>query len=151
MSVISEIYDDLVVLVESVLTDYRRLSNPYELTENQFLSLSSGYAIAVGAGVDTERLVGCKTSWERSFTISLVKKVTTTENNTLVREGFDKELLTDHEKLVKLFYNNTHINDYIVKSSIIDDSGISFIDGDRLQFLAIELNLVIEYFYDFSS
>lgn len=148
---IENIYDAIVTICETQLSDYRRLPNPYQITENAFLKLQRGFAVAVGPGLDTERFIGCLMTWQRVFSVTIVRKVLTTENNLEIRENLEKDILVDHDLLTKAFYNDNTLSGNVLKSSITDDSGINFIDGDRLKFLAIELSLLVEYQQDPNS
>lgn len=142
---IEQIYDAIVDIIEAQLPSHKRLPNPYEITENAFLRLDLGFGVSIGPGVDTQRYTGCLISWQRSFPITLVRRMATTENNIDLREKIEKDLLIDHDLLRKVFYTNTTLNQTATTSTVLDDSGVNFIDGDRLKFIAIELNLLVEY------
>lgn len=142
---IEEIYDAIATVVDTTLSDYTRFPNPYVITENTYLHMKSGYGIAIGAGRDTERLVGCQLTWERGFSIVLVKQVTTTQNNTDKRVIIEKEILADHDALRKAIYNNSTLSGKAIKTTLISDGGINFIDGDRLKFLFMEMEVLTEY------
>ena len=142
---IEDIYDALATLIETTLPGYVRFPNPYVITENTYLHMKSGYGIAIGAGVDTERFVGCQISWQRSFTVVLVKQIMTTQNITGKRELVEKEILDDHDALRKAIYLNSTLGEKAVKTTLVSDGGVSFIDGDRLKFLSMEIEIVTEY------
>lgn len=142
---IEDIYDAIADLVETNLTGYKRFPNPYVITENTYLHMKSGYGIAIGPGTDTERFVGCQISWERSFTVVLVKQVMTTQNNTEKRELVEKDILEDHDILRKAIYSSSTLGGKAVKTTVISDGGVNFIDGDRLKFLSMEIEIVTEY------
>lgn len=142
---ISTIYDNLASVVATALPDYLRFPNPYAIDANTFLHQRAGYGISIGAGVDTRRYLGCLISWEREFTISLVRQITTTQNNTSIRSGIEKDILDDHDILRKAIYNNSTLSGQAIKTTLISDSGLSFIDGDRMKFLALEMLISVEY------
>ena len=142
---IETIYDAIVNLIEGELTAHTRIPNPYVLDENDFLRLTNGFGVAIGAGVDTSRTVGCIVTWERSFTISLVRRIVTTQNNITEREKIEKDILVDHDLLRKAIYLDNTLGGNVMKATIVDDGGVNFIDGERLKFLAIDMNLLVEY------
>lgn len=143
---ISEIYDACVDLIESTLPNtYLRIPNPYTVDVNTFLHLRHGYGIAIGPGQDTQRYVGCLVTWERVFSIILVQQVIATQNDTAVREVIEKDILDDHDKLRKAFYLNSTLGSLAIKSTVLDDSGVNFIDGERLKFLGLVMSLFVEY------
>lgn len=145
MTKIATIYDAIADIVETSLPGYTRLPNPYEVDENIYLYLQKGYGIAIGPGFDTERYVGCLVSWERTFSIMIIHQLTTTQNNISTRETIEKSILDDHDVLRKAFYLNSHLNQNAIKSTIISDSGISFIVADSLKFIGLEMVLSVEY------
>jgi len=142
---ISQIYDAIVDVIEAELTTSVRIPNPYILDINSFLHLKKGFGVAIGPGDDTQRYIGCLVTWERNFTIAIIQQMVATQNNVGTREVIEKELLDDHDKLRKAFYNNSTLSGKAIKSTITDDGGVSFIDGDRLKFIALEMNLLVEY------
>lgn len=142
---IETIYDAIVDLIEGELTTHTRIPNPYVLDENDFLRLTNGFAVAIGAGVDTSRSVGCIITWERAFTISLVRRIVTTQSNITQRETIEKDILVDHDLIRKAIYLDNTLSGNVMKATIVDDGGVNFIDGERLKFLAIDLNLLVEY------
>ena len=145
MSKIQEIYDALIVVIAGQLPDYTRLPNPYAVEENTFLHMRSGFGVSIGPGTDTERYLGCLVTWQRDFTITLVRQVFTTQNNTALRVDLEKDILDDHDNLMKAVYNNSTLSGKAIKTTAIADSGLSFIDGERLKFLAMEITVQVEY------
>lgn len=142
---IETIYDAIISITEGILTTHKRLPNPYEITENAFLKLDKGFGVAIGAGVNPQPFIGCVIRWQRSFPLIIVRRMATTENNIDLREKIEKDLLIDHDAVRKAFEINHTLNQSCTTSTIIDDSGVNFIDGDRLKFIAIELNLLVDY------
>lgn len=142
---ISTIYDNLTAVVVAALPDYMRFPNPYAIDANTFIHQRAGFGVSIGPGVDTQRYLGCLITWQREFTVSLVRQVTTTQNNTSVRAGIEKEILDDHDILRKAIYNGSTLSGQAIKTTLISDSGLSFIDGDRMKFLALEMLISVEY------
>lgn len=145
MSKIQEIYDALITVISGQLPDYTRLPNPYAIEENTFLHLRAGFGVSIGPGTDTERYLGCLVTWQRDFTVTLVRQVFTTQNNTALRVDLEKDLLDDHDNLMKAVYNNSTLSGKAIKTTAIADSGLSFIDGERLKFLAMEITVQVDY------
>ena len=145
MSKIVDIYTALADLIESTLPGYTRLPNPYSVDTNTYLHLKNGYGIGIGAGRDTERYVGCIATYERVFTIILVKIMSTTQNNTGKRVIIEEALLTDHTKLKNKIYQESTLGNIAIKSTILDDQGIGFIDPGKNKYLSLEMNCYIEY------
>lgn len=128
------------------LSDYKIIPNAYDLDAVGFLNLGpQSYSIGVGAGRDTERYIGCHITWERLFFVSMIRQVTTTENNTTERRVIEKDILADHDIIRKAFYNNSTLSGEAIKTTVVSDSGIRFLDGDRLKFLQLDLDVLVEY------
>lgn len=142
---VEQVYDALTTLCENTLTGYKRFPNPYSLDANTFLHLKDGFGVAIGNGSDTERFLGCEVTWQRNFIVTLVKQITTTQNNLAKREIIEVDILNDHDKLMKAIYRDNSLGGKAIKSIVTDDGGVNFIDGDRLKFLAMEINVVVEY------
>lgn len=145
MSKIEDIYDKLNAVVAATLPSYTRFPNPYAIDANTFLHLRQGFAVSVGPGADTERYLGCLITWQRDFTVTLVRQVMATQNDLPNRESLEKEILDDHDLLRKAIYNNSNLDQNAIKTTLVSDSGLQFLDGDRLKFLAIEMTINVEY------
>lgn len=141
---IEEIYDAVIDLIEATLPTARRFPNPYQMEVNALGRTVKAFGVVVGHGVNTERYVGCLVSWQRTFTIRLLSKIVTTENNITKRETIEKNILVDHDALMRAF-NQTTLGNKVIKATVSDDSGLDFLDGDRLKFLMCELTLTVEY------
>lgn len=144
---IEDIYDAIVTEIETQLTTYRRMPNPYFVEENTYLQLQKGYGVRIDSGRDTERYVGCLVTWERLFTIILVNQITTTQNNIGARELIEKGILVDHDTLIRAFYANNTLTGQGIKAWISDDSGIIpvSIGSNQAKFFQMELSLNVEY------
>lgn len=145
MSKIQEIYDAIISVVTAELPDYMRFPNPYAIDENTLIHMRSGFGVSVGPGTDTQRYLGCLVTWQRDFTVTMVRKVMATQNDLTKRVTLEKELLDDHDNLMKAIYNNSTLSGNAIKTTAIADSGLSFIDGDLLKFLTMEITVQVEY------
>lgn len=145
MGKILTIYDKIVDVLEAELPAHTRMPNPYEVSANTYLHLNNGFGVGVGSGQDTQRYVGCLVTWEQSYSIILVRRVVTTQNNTTAREVIEKDILADWDILRKAFYLENTLSGNAIKTTVLSHGGINFIDGDRLKFLALEMQLVVEY------
>lgn len=129
---------------------WRRLPNPYVIDQNTYLQLQKGYAVRTDAGLNTERFITnqCSVTWERLFTIILVRQMFATQNNVDARDAIDLELQEDIELIHKKFELNHSLNGEAIKCIPVGDTGVNFIDAERLKFLSTEVNLRVEYQFD---
>lgn len=142
---IEEIHEALCNLIAAELPTHKRFPNPYQIDANSFLHMTRGYGVAIGPGFDTQRDLGCHVTYERTFTVALVQKMSETQNSTGRRELVERDILEDHDKLVKAVYNDTNLSGRVISATVTDDGGVQFIDGDRLKFLALEMTIRVEY------
>ena len=151
MSKISTLHDAIVTKISSNLSSYTQMPNPYSLEENPHPLLVKGFGVSVGAGVRTDRVIGCQVSWERTFLITLINKVTTTDSNTTVRETLTKGILEDHYTLLKQFEIDGGLSGTAIDGIVTADSGIELVELDSKQHFLIELELTVEYLEDLTS
>ena len=146
MSTVSDIHDSIIAVISTELPTYARLPNPYAIDENTALILKKCYGLAIGAGVNTQRYVGCIATWERSFTINLITQVVNTENDAAGRASVELTIDDARQTLFKAFESkDTTLSATVVRATVTDDSGIQYIDGQNAKFLAIEMTLAVEY------
>lgn len=139
------VYNQIADKIEATLPGFFRIPNPYVPDSTSFEKLIKAYGIAIGPAFDTNRTVSCITTWKRSFTILIVRKVMTTDNNMAARELIETNILNDHDQLMKAFWNDLSLSNEATIASVTSDGGIRFLDGDRLKFLTMEINLDAEY------
>lgn len=140
-----DVYGAITAQITAALPNHTRIPNPYVPDQNSWLKLVQGYGLGIRDGFDTNRTVSCILTWKRTFTILVVRKLTTTENNIGSREVIEKDILTDHDTLMKAFYNNLSLSTQATIASVTSDGGVGFLDGDRLKFFTMEINLDVEY------
>lgn len=145
MTAISEIYDAIVDKLAAELPAFQRIPNPYALDENTAILLRKAYGLAIGAGTNTERYVGCLVTWERDYTIGLVTQVVNTENDTEGRASVEKDIIDAHGTILQAFESDSTLSGKCIKAVIVDDGGINYIQGVQSKYLALEVTLRVEY------
>ncbi len=153
MSKIEDVRDEIITILGTILptaSGWRRLPNPYVIDQNTYLQLQKGFAVRTDSGLNTERFITnqCAVTWERIFTIIIVRQMTATQNNVDSRDAIDQDLLDDIELIHKTFELNHALNGQAIKCIPISDTGVNFIDAERLKFLSTEINLRVEYQFD---
>ena len=145
MTKIADIYDAIITTLGTELPAFKRVPNPYSLDENTAILLRKAYGLAIGAGTNTNRYVGCLTSWERSYTIGLVTQVVNTENDTLGRAQVEKDLIDAHRAVLLAFESDPTLGGICIKTVVDSDGGIEYIQGAQAKYLALEITLRVEY------
>ena len=143
---VTTLYDTLVTRVAALLTSHTRLSNPYDLAGNNDQILEKGWGIAVRAGTNTNRQLGCKLSVSRDFEISITRKFFAREFDATKKATTEKDLLEDMQLLIDDLEENATLSEsaYLVK--YVGDSGITQVRDGQDAFLAIIISLTVEYF-----
>lgn len=144
-SPISEIYDAIIAKLELILPTFKRVPNPYSLDENTAILLRKAFGLAIGAGTNTERYIGCIATWERDYTIGLVTQVVNTENDTIGRASVEKDIIDAQRDILLAFETDSTLSTKCIKAVITDDSGINYIQGAESKYLALEITLRVEY------
>ncbi len=142
---IADIYDAIVTKISTALPTFQRLPNPYALDENTAILMRQSYGIAIGAGTNTERYVGCLVTWQREYTIGIVSQVVNTENDTTGRALVEKDMIDAHKALLAAFESDSTLGGICIKAVITGDTGIDYIAGALSKFLAVEISLSVEY------
>lgn len=145
MTKIADIYDAIINKLSTELPTFQRVPNPYSLDENTAILLRKAFGLAIGAGLNTERYVGCLATWERSYTIGLVTQVVNTENDTIGRASVEKDIVDAHRSILLAFETDSTLGGECIKAVISDDTGINYIQGAQSKYLALEITLRVEY------
>lgn len=146
MSKISTIHDNLLALISTNLgSEYKKLPNPYIIDDNNELYLTKGYGLAIGPGARTDRLVSCRQSWQRDFTLYLTQQITTTDHNTDDRETIIKAMLEDHFTLFDALESDSTLSGSAIRAQMESDSGITILDLESARYLLLEIDVIAEY------
>lgn len=148
---ISTIHDAIVTKISTYLTSYTQLPNPYIIEENPSTFLKYGFGVAIGPGERTNRVIGCEVSWQRTFMVTLVNYVTTTDTNTTVRETLTKGLLEDHFTLLKQFEKAASLGSVCIDAIVVSDTGIEYTMIDGAPYYISQIELTCEYLEDITS
>lgn len=154
MSLISTGYAALLARIETVLGTvaggYKRLPNPYDVSENAELELRKGYGLAVLAGENTNRQVNCKISISRSIEVVLTRLYTGKIEDAPGRASLEQLLLEDQHKIINDLEQDISINGSTMYTRYVSDSGIEFASGVNGRFLMLKTQFSLEYLEDFT-
>lgn len=148
MTKISSIIDELGTFVGGLLPSKTRLPNPYDILENPEILLRNGYGIALADGANSNRLVSCKLSVQRTFTIILTKQITTTENNVTQLLDIEKSLYEEHYTLIKAVEEPITLGGNAAQVRFTDDPGTAFVSAERGKYYILSPNVLVEYLED---
>lgn len=146
MTKISNIYDELHTIVDSVLTDYSELPNPYIPDDNPDIYMKKGYGITMGAASNSNRVVSKKVSISREFDFVFVRQINSTETNTTLIKSNAKQIMEDSFKVLEEIESNTSLNQLCVNARFESDSGLDFIEADTQRFFILTMVVSVEYF-----
>ena len=148
MSKVSDIHDNLVALVRSILTTHKELPNPYIPEENNELYLTKGFGVAVGPGNRTDRLISCKHSYQRDYVVLLTRKMEATDHQTSRRQTVAKDILDDHFAVMDALEKDSTLSGEAIKAEFFSDSGIEFIEVDTSRYFIMSIDVTTEYLED---
>ncbi len=144
MSKISDIYDKIVERIPLALSspsDLTRLPHSSFLENNAALFLRRGFGVHFGAGVNTEEVIGCQISIERTFLVSLTKEDVSIDIDPLTTATNQKLLMEDLKLIIDDLYQNTEFN--ILYNN---DGGIIPVFEEKKKFFFIEAAFNVTYF-----
>ena len=145
MSKASDIHTALNSLIETTLPGYVKLPD-YDHTDNAVINLEKGYRVGISSAVnDTDIVCQGNIRIQRTFTIALTN-VYVANLDPNYREGLERDLMDDAFTLIQQIECNPTLGGVSVNSSYSDDGGIEYLNTDDKQFIAIFLNVVVDYF-----
>lgn len=150
MSIVSDIYDAWIDLIESTLTSYSRIYNPLDTNDAPSIIRDKGYAFIPTTGENTTRNISCSSSYQRSFEILLVNQITAVQSNVSSWDSLIKSIHEDVHTLFKAIEKSDILNDVTIglgKSKVLSDSGLEY-DGsqEKSKFFQISIQVETEFF-----
>jgi len=144
----SLIYDGLVSLIETKLPEYVRLSDPYDLTNNDSLRLGQGYALGISDGENTERFITCdQLTTRRGFIIGLTRLYAANETDPAARAAIEKSIMEDIRSIWKELQTTDHLNNVQVASvKYLADTGIEYVFDDSTSNISVVSSISLEFF-----
>ena len=146
MSQISSIYDAMHSRIVGVLTDHKRLPNPYKPIENTQLFLKKGYGVAILEGNNDNNQLSSQLGITRDFRVVITRKMYALENQGTDKATTEKNLLEDQFLVIKDFEKNTTLNSTASMTEYVSDSGIQTVSQDKDNYLSIETVFRVQYF-----
>ena len=147
MTTVNQVFDALETLVEGCLSGYKMLENPIIPEDNAKQIYNKAYGLAIGPGANPELFTKEITSCERSFSIVLVNKVTTSKGQTDRRNDQQKSIMEDMDKIKKCVDTDPDLGNLCTKAAFASDSGVNFIDADRGKYYLVE-GVIDTLFFD---
>lgn len=146
MTKISAIYDAFVTIMGTVLPSYAQIPNAYEIGDNANLFLQKGFAVAVGPAVNTNRLVGCKMSVQRTVSVLITNQLTASITDSNGIGSVVKSLLEDHYSLIREVEKDPTLLGSASAALYSSDGGIEYLTAGQAKYLLCELAFDVEYF-----
>ena len=146
MSKVSDVTDALYSLVGTALSTYNELSDPYELENNTELFLRKGYGIAINDGMNNlEQSTSCHRWTVRTYTFSLVNKITTTRENKTSMKTLQKSIMEDQETVLQAIYDDSTLGGDAVHIEYQSDTGIQYLDIEQIKYFRVDTTLEVTY------
>lgn len=149
MTIASDVYTDFLARIEAVLPTHKRLPKPYRIEENSEQFLDQGFAIQIGPGVNTQRLLSCQVSIRREFIVILTRKFIASELSRLPKQVVELNLLEDQRLITRdLESDPTLGSTNVANSGYVSDTGVSFVFTERENVLRLNSVFFCEYLED---
>lgn len=150
MSAITTIFDLLVTRIGTVLPNHTRLTNPYDLTQNNERFLKQGWALGFGPAVNTKRLLSCQFSTQRDFVLSITRQYYAREFDITSKATTEKAILEDLYTLRLDLEKNSTLNDGVYIVTYEGDNGIQSVFSGKDVWLYTQIRLTVDYFENFT-
>jgi len=153
MSIITAGSDALLARLAALFPEgdgWHWLPNAYKPEENPELLLRQGYGLALGPGENTQRLVNCKFSVNRSITVVLTRKYDALENDATAKFATEKQLFEDQYRLINDLEQDVSVNGTTMYTRWESDGGIEYVEGDTDRFLMVRTEIALEYLEEFN-
>lgn len=151
MSRAVDVFDYLVARIPTVLTGYKRLSNPYRPEENADVLIKLGYGVKIGSAENLNSFLGCRLLEERrQFTIVLTQKYYAREDDGAKKAEAERALLNDSFSLKKDIETNPQFGGIASSAAFVSDSGIQFVFNEKDRFIFNEITVAAQYVEDLS-
>lgn len=149
MTIISDIYDALITELDSVLTGYTRLVDPYAVEENSELIRDKAYGIAIADVANPERFLACdQMTILQSFDIILINKLFARNNDRAQHDTAFKSISEDFITVAKSMCNNIQIGGSY-QTKFVTHGGIEFLepagDSTRSRYISLIITVTSEF------
>lgn len=148
MSKISDIHSAMVVRLEDLYPEHKRLPNPYKPFENNELFLKKGFGVAMNGATSPRPILSCQMSVQREITIVLTRKYFAKESDAEGKAATELELMEDQYLLLKDFDKDTTLNETAIMTKFVSDSGIQYVSTETDRYMMIETVFTVDYFED---
>jgi hypothetical protein len=142
---IYDIHDAIITGLSTELTGYARMANPYNVGDNPDIILKKSYGLAIGEGTNTKRYVGCLATWQRDYRILITQQVVNTANAVTGKAETAKQIIDAHRLVYLYFEANPNLGGTCIKAEIEGDTGIDPFENETSKYLALTINLSVEY------
>jgi hypothetical protein len=151
MSKVSLIYDAFEAKIAATFTganEKKKVPDVLNLEGCTGLTLVNSYGIAFGPSQNTNRVLGCQMSEDRSFAIRFTRLVTTTVNNAESTEQIHKLMVEDMFLLKKAIETDPSLGNIAANARWLADGGIERLTttDNSGSFLVISAEFAAEYF-----
>jgi hypothetical protein len=145
MSLITEIYDQIIIKMGETFPLLTRIPYAYSLPDNNSNFLKNGYGVTVGSA-SFEEFEFCSRVSSRGITFSFTKEVFRTDSDFVIIDDIVKELLENVNTAQGLLYayDELGIEDKILKVDISSASGIEEILANNSKFLTVSATFLLQ-------
>jgi hypothetical protein len=148
MSNITTVYNAIQTTIAALFPSKYELSDPSVIDNNDTASLANGYGIDFGSALNSNRVIGCVYSIQRTINITVTRQFLGGHKSNTLLDDANKLLLEDLHLLIKEFEKNNVIGGAVANRKFISDGGIERVFGENKTFIMIRAQFQIEYSED---
>lgn len=141
MSQLSTVYDAFVTRISALLPNHTRISNAYDIEENNEQFLVKGWGLAIGGAVNSELFLSDKLTYQRTFFITITRKVFAREFDVESKATTEKLLIEDLVIVTNDFMKDTTLNAASSHVKYVADTGIERVFVDKDQYLKTQIEI----------
>lgn len=147
MTIVTTAYDNLVTLITSTFTDYFRLVNKDDESQNLDIFLRKGWCLIIDDENNTNRLICNSPSRVRKYRLVVSNEFYGLDGDHTTQDASIKGLLEDIEKFLDEVHKKPNLADNSGLIIMADQvTGVDFADKDNRKFIISTIYIEIERF-----
>jgi len=152
MSKITLAYEAIVARMQALFPNHFRLTNPYDVENNDVKRLNRGWGVQIGPSQDPNDQIDCEYSIIREINIVLTRRFYAKEHDVDLKDDGIQALLEDAKLIFDEAHNNPTLGvpDTVANFQTVSDNGIETVFSNKECFLKLQINCTLRYFESYT-
>ena len=147
---ITSVFDALVTRISTILPNHIRLTNPYDIAQNNERYLKQGWGLGLGPAVNTRRFNSCQFTTQRDFILSITRQYYARESDVASKATTEKEIFEDLYLVSKDIQKHNTLNDGLYIVTYQGDNGIQSVFSEKDVWLYVQVRITVDYTENFT-